>query len=118
MLDLLKLKASVERAISELAELKKIQAIYYEYEYPTLSFHLVVSEKLMDDEVEEARVAQTEVLSDFPDREIDVFIINQYLMSNDEGTVSKIKGELIYKSNKMIEEVKGYKLIDTEKAEA
>ena len=123
MLDLSRLQTSIKRAINELVELKKVLAIYYGYEYPTLSFHLVSSEKLTDDEIEEARVAQTEVLSDFPDGEIEIFIINQYLVSNDDETVSKVKGELIYKDDEMTEKekqgkIKGYKLIDTEKAEA
>lgn len=123
MLDLLRLKTSIKRAISELVELKKVRAIFYEYEHPTLSFNLIVSEKLNDDEIEEARVAQTEVLSDFPDGVMEIFIINQYLISNDDDAVPEVKGNLIYSIDEIMEKenqgkIKGYKLIDAEKAEA
>jgi len=111
------LKPYIDRAVNNLIVINKVLALYYDYSNKTLVFNIVVSDKLDEDEVEEARVAQTEVLSDFPDREIEIFIINQYLMSNDGDTVSKIKGELIYKRDKMTEEVKGYKLIFNEKAQ-
>lgn len=117
------LKLCVRRAVNNVIAVEKILGLYYNYADKTITFDLVVSKKLEDEELEEARIAQTELLADFPDGEIRKFVINQYLVCDDDGQTEKmISGERFYESNEMKRreeygEVQAYKLIDSEKAE-
>lgn len=124
MIDNSVLELCVKRAVNILTAIDKVLALYYNYAEKMLTFDLIVTKKLEDDELEEARIAQTELLADFPDGEIKVFIINQYRATDgtERTTHNVISGELFYESDEMKRRrsngmIKGYAFIDSEKAE-
>lgn len=118
------LKPFIESAVNNVLAINKILAVYYNFVDKELSFSVVVSSDLNQEELEEIRIAQTELLADFPDGEIEIFKINQYFVTDIAGgdAQTKISGDLFYKSDEMNKlelkgEVRGYKLFDSEKSE-
>lgn len=123
MITLKELKPDINNAISELKKIDKVLALHCDFGDKVLIFNLVISHKLDEEELEEARIAQTEILAAYPDGEIQVFRIDQYVVSDDvQDSKAIIIGEVFYKSDEMIKreqrgELRGYKLVDSEKAE-
>lgn len=117
------LKPYIDNAISELKKIDKVLSLHCDFGDKVLTFNLVISHKLDEEELEEARIAQTEVLAAYPDGEIQVFKIDQYVVSDDvQDSKTVITGEVFYQSDEMIRReqrggLRGYKLIDSEKAE-
>lgn len=77
----------------------KIIRIYSSFESGVLLYSVIVTEKLSDEEFEELRVAQTEVLASFPDGEIKEFIIREFQISPEEGTQHTMPGIPVFEND-------------------
>lgn len=78
------LEPFVKRSVYEVARLDKVVSIYFDYREKLLTFYVLVSQGLTDEEFEEIRVAQSEVLADFPYGEIEAFRIFECLRIEEE----------------------------------
>jgi len=103
---------SIKRAISDVP-LDHFLILSFEINDEKLIFNVLVNEKANEDDFENLRIAQTEVLADFPDGEITEFQLNFYRIIDNKGT-SIFPGNILYASKSIEKDNISFSFVKTE----